>query len=84
MNNKKAIIIREGFIKSFLNDLFTFGCLFSGWFLNHKFFDGSLVIDFTISFMALLSTIGLFGKKYNMQDIDLAIKELEAMKNNDI
>jgi len=55
----KTLIVNESNGKSIFSDVFTFGCLFGGFFINYHFLGSSVVVAITISFMVV---VGLLHK----------------------
>jgi len=76
----KIIYIKEGVIISWLRDIVTYGCLFGGWYGNHKLLDGGWFIDFTIACLVILVAVARVNRK--LKTIDEAIEELKELKND--
>jgi len=72
----KVLYVRERLFESWGKDLFTFGCLFSGWYLNHRFTGGAWAIDFTIAFMVILGGVGRVTKRHKPQEVIDVLREL--------
>lgn len=56
MAEKEFLYVNEGFISSVLSDIFTFGCMFVGLFINHYFLDKRWYIDIFFIVFALIGT----------------------------
>ncbi len=72
-----VILLKESLLVSWGRDLFTFGWLLGGLWLNHNYLGGSVVITVTLC-------IGLFvfAASHNKSrlTIDQALEKLQAMK----
>jgi hypothetical protein len=78
----KVLYVHERLLESWGKDLFTFGCLFSGWYLNHRFTGGAWAIDFTIAFMVILGgACNVIVKRYKSQE---AVDVLQELVRQDI
>lgn len=76
--------MRENLVQSILSDLFTFGCLFSGFFVNHYFLDKRWYIDvFFMIFCLLIGIAKTTTKKFtNKKDlIDHLNKEEDELQS---
>jgi ribosomal protein L32 len=74
----RIIVLRENVWQSWLKDGMTFGLLFLMFWLNHKYIDGSGVIDWIIALFFIITLIGHRAKEE--RTIDEAITYLQEMK----
>lgn len=66
MENKEMKVLfvdEKTALQSIISDLFTFGCLFGGFFLNQFFFDGSIIMQLFLCIMILFLLSGRHNKK---------------------
>jgi hypothetical protein len=54
----KVIRIYETVFQSIVTDSYTFGILFALWFLNHKYCNGSWLIDLCVTILVILFALG--------------------------
>jgi hypothetical protein len=76
---REVIIIRESVLVSWAKDVFTWGCLFAMYWLNHKYLGGAWVVDVTTSFAVLIMALSIAIKR-TTYTVDDAIKKLESLR----
>ena len=77
MKTKKVIqyyYIREGFIRSIIADMFTFGAMFSLLFLNYFVLGNKWYLDLLFIWMVLVSASARVTKRMNIFN---SVKELK-------
>ena len=79
----KVLYVRERLFESWGKDLFTFGCLFAGWYLNHRYTGGAWAIDFTIAIMVVFGAVGRVTKRYKPQEAVDVLRELVRQENKE-
>ena len=72
----KVIVVRESVFQSVIKDSFMFGSLFALWFLNHKFCNGSGIIDVCVALFVLFGAINHVKKYYSPKEAADALREL--------
>ena len=45
MDNLKVLVINDGIVKSFIKDIFTFGCLLASFWLNYQYLGSSIIMQ---------------------------------------
>lgn len=81
LETKKIIFIKENIFASWAKDIFTFGIMFLMFYLNHKFTDGSWVIDLTIGILIIFTIVGIFSRKEKTINVSKAIEILRKMND---
>lgn len=76
----KIIRVYESLLQSVISDSITFGMLFSLWYLNHRFCDGSGVIDFCVSFFVVIIGTSIKKEKYTVKTAVEFLQSEEAQQ----
>ena len=56
MDKVKLFIINESASHSIISDIFTFGCVFAGFFVNYKFLGDSSILQVFLVILFLMAT----------------------------
>ena len=83
----KILIVRESFWQSFLSDTYTFFCLFSMLYLNHKILGSSWIIDVVIILCWLLRLFSMGSNKvkviYTKYSADVIVGAISKAETTD-
>jgi hypothetical protein len=77
---------KKSFIRRFLNNLNTFGCLGFSFYFNYKFIGGNDFFDSIIFIFFIISASGIImteGKKHFFEVSDKKIKKIEDILKNE-
>jgi hypothetical protein len=80
----KVIVVRESVFQSVIKDSFMFGSLFALWFLNHKFCNGSGIIDVCVALFVLFGAINHAKKYYSPKEAVDALRELALQDTKEL
>jgi hypothetical protein len=72
----KVIVVHEKVFESWAKDAFTFGFLFAGWYLNHRFAGGSWLIDLMIGVFVFIGAVSRAQKQYTPIEAEVALRDM--------
>lgn len=78
MKSKTILLIKEPLLVSWGRDLFTFGWLLGGQYLNYKYLGNSLTITTTLCIAMFVFALG--KKSDHLYTVDEAIEKLNAIR----
>jgi len=85
MKNKLRVLVvnEKTALDSILSDVFTFGSLFGGFFLNHYFLGGSIVLHIMFAVMFLILISSHYGKKIKTMNCEEALEYLSRLRDKE-
>jgi hypothetical protein len=80
---KEYIVIRDGFWRGIIGDLFMYGCLLGLYTVNYRFLGNNGVLNVIFTVLAIFMIVSIVGAKHTHKFVSKAdaIKYLESIED---